>query len=47
MFPKALVYTMENSFYGYVNKKIKDEAKCNEKEDIIEYTPEGYRKVGK
>lgn len=21
MFPKALVYTLENSFYGYVSKK--------------------------
>ena len=36
MFPKALVYTLENSFYGYVKGK-----------KIVEFTPEKYRKIGR
>ena len=36
MFPKAFVYTLENSFYGW---KLKDK--------IIDYSPQNLKKLGK
>jgi hypothetical protein len=36
MFPKALVYTLETSFYGYKKGK-----------KIVEFTQDKYRKLGK
>jgi hypothetical protein len=36
MFPKANVYTLENSFFGYKNGK-----------KVVEYTVERYKKLGR
>ena len=36
MFPKAMVYTFENSFYGWKKGK-----------NIVEHTIDSYRRIGK